>query len=58
MLKILLIVVAIGYVVWILVRLVASRQLGSGSSRPRVIGPDDDPDFLRGLDRPRKPEDD
>lgn len=58
MLKVLLIVVAIGFVVWTVVRLVASRQLGGGSSRPRVIGPDDDPDFLRGLDRPRKPEDD
>ena len=58
MLKILLIVVVIGFVVWALVRLVVSRQLGGGTSRPRVIGPDDDPDFLRGLDRPRKPEDD
>lgn len=59
MLKILLVVAVIAFVVWSLVRLAGSRGLGGGrSSRPRVIGPDDDPDFLRGLDRPRKPEDD
>ena len=58
MLKILLIVAVIAFVVWLLVRLVGKRTLGGGSPRPRVIGPDDDPDFLRGLDRPRKPEDD
>jgi len=57
MLKVLLIVAVISFVVWSLVRLVGKRTLG-GTSRPRVIGPDDDPDFLRGLDRPRKPEDD
>jgi len=60
MLKVLLVVAAIAFVVWVLVR-VSLRRLDGGSggtSRPRVIGPDDDPDFLRGLDRPRKPEDD
>lgn len=57
MLKVLLIVAVISFVVWSLVRLVGKRTLG-GTSRPRVIGPDDDPDFLRGLNRPRKPEDD
>ena len=40
-----------------LVRLSLRRLDGGGSSRPRVIGPDDDPDFLRGLDRPRDPDD-
>ena len=58
MLKVLLVVAVIAFVVWSLVRLVGKRTLGGGTSRPRVIGPDDDPDFLRGLDRPRKPEDD
>lgn len=59
MLKVLLIVAAIAFVVWVLVKLTLRRlDGGGGSSRPRVIGPDDDPDFLRGLDRPRKPEDD
>ncbi len=60
MLKVLLVVAAIAFVVWVVVRLGLRRLDGGsgGTSRPRVIGPDDDPDFLRGLDRPRKPEDD
>lgn len=59
MLKVLLVVAAIALVVWVLVRITLRRlDGGSGRSRPRVIGPDDDPDFLRGLGRPRKPEDD
>ena len=56
----LLVVAAIALVVWVMAKL-ALRRLdggGGGSSRPRVIGPDDDPDFLRGISRPRKPEDD
>lgn len=58
MLKVLLVVAAIALVVWVLVKLSLRRLDGGGTSRPRVIGPDDDPEFLRGLDRPRKPEDD
>ncbi|NYE36917.1 hypothetical protein F4692_002050 [Nocardioides cavernae] len=58
MLKVLLVVAAIAFVVWLLVKLTLRRLDGGSSSRPRVIGPDDDPDFLSGLDRPRKPEDD
>ncbi len=58
MLKVLLVVAAIAFVVWVLVRLTLRRLDGPAGSRPRFIGPDDDPDFLRGLDRPRKPEDD
>ena len=59
MLKVLLVVALIAVVVWFLVKLTLRRlDGGGGTSRPRVIGPDDDPDFLRGLDRPRKPEDD
>jgi len=57
---VLLVVAAIALVVWVMAKL-ALRRLdggGGGSSRPRVIGPDDDPDFLRGISRPRKPEDD
>jgi hypothetical protein len=34
-----------------------SAQPRPGSQRRRVIAPDDDPDFLRGLNRP-KPDDD
>lgn len=56
MLKVILAVVAIALVVWVVVRVLERRRLG-GTSQPRVIAPDDDPDFLRGLDR-RHPEDD
>ena len=55
MLKVLLVVAAIAVVVWLLVRLTLRRLDGGGGSRPRTLGPDDDPDFLRGLDRLRKP---
>lgn len=58
MLKVLLVVAVIAVVVWFLVRLALKRLDGGTASRPRVIGPDDDPDFLNGLDRPRDPEDD
>ncbi len=54
----LLVVAVIAFVVWTLVKLSLRRLDGGGTSRPRVIGPDDDPDFLRGISRPRKPEDD
>ncbi|MGK2866187.1 MAG: hypothetical protein ACSLFA_06025 [Mycobacterium sp.] len=39
-----LIVAGLVYLTWRLVRASANRP------RPRVIGPDDDPDFLRRLD--------
>jgi len=55
---VLLVVALIALVVWFLVKVTLRRLDGGSSSRPRVIGPDDDPDFLRGLDRPREPEDD
>ena len=55
MLKVLLVVAMIAVVVWFLVRLSLRRLDGGGGSRPRAVGPDDDPDFLRGLNRPRKP---
>ncbi len=52
-----MVVAAIAFVVWLLVKVALRRLDGPGGSRPRVIGPDDDPDFLRGLDRPRGPDD-
>ena len=60
MLKVLLVVAAIAVVVWVLVRLLLRRLDGGGGggSRPRTVGPDDDPDFLRGLGRKPKPDDD
>ncbi len=57
MLKILLLVAAIAFVVWMVVKLALRRLDGGATSRPRIVGPDDDPDFLRGLDRPRDPDD-
>lgn len=54
--KILLLVLLIGAVIYLVVRLVERRRVGPRPkpqrSDPRVTGPDDDPDFLRGLDRP------
>ena len=56
MLKVLLVVALIAVVVWVLVKLLLRRlDGGGGGSRPRTLGPDDDPDFLRGLDRKPKP---
>ncbi|MCF6380020.1 hypothetical protein L2K70_20590 [Nocardioides KLBMP 9356] len=58
MLKVLLVVALIAVVVWVLVKLMLRRLDGGGGeggSRPRTLGPDDDPDFLRGLDRKPKP---
>ena len=55
MLKVVLVVALIAFLVWALVKLMLRRLDGGGGSRPRTLGPDDDPDFLRGLDRPRKP---
>ena len=54
-----MVVAAIAFVVWVLGKLTLRRLDGPGGSRPRprVVGPDDDPDFLRGLDRPRDPDD-
>jgi hypothetical protein len=36
----------------------APRAAGPGAGQSRSMAPDDDPDFLRGLNRPRPPEDD
>ena len=62
MLKLLLFVILIAIVVYLTVRTIQRRGIGPAprrpSSPPRVLGPDDDPDFLRDLDRKRKhPED-
>lgn len=46
MLKVLVVVVALAFVIYGIVRLLQQR---GASPKPRVTGPDDDPDFLRGL---------
>ena len=65
MLRFLLVVILVALTVYLLTR-AAQRAGGPALPKrphrrqepPRVIGPDDDPDFLRDLDRKRKhPED-
>lgn len=54
--KFLLVVVALAVAIYLTIRVIERRKVGSRRSQPRteprVTGPDDDPDFLRGLDRP------
>ncbi len=65
MLKFLLVVILVAVAVYLTTRFLQERGLPSGPrprprrpEPPRVIGPDDDPDFLRDLERKRKhPED-
>lgn len=63
MLKFLLVVIVIAVVVYLTVRVIQRRGIAPQPARRpqpphRVVGPEDDPDFLRDLDRRRKhPED-
>lgn len=65
MLKFLLFVILVAIAVYLTVRAIQRRGVAPQVPRrprpqqpPRVVGPDDDPDFLRDLDRKRKhPED-
>jgi hypothetical protein len=60
--KAVLVVAVIALVIYLVIRLVerlaerrrGPRPPGGGRPAPRVSGPDDDPDFLRDLDRRRK----
>jgi len=61
--KFLLVVIVLGVLVYLLVRVIQRRGIAPASrrrpaTRPpeprRTIAPDDDPDFLRDLDRKRK----
>ncbi|MDN4171752.1 hypothetical protein QWY28_02240 [Nocardioides sp. SOB77] len=62
MLKLLLVVALFALATYVVVRLLERRgrrsaPRGRGGSRPpepRPLGPDDDPDFLRDLDRRRR----
>ena len=53
--KLLLLLVLLAVGIYLTVRVVQRRSLASPAPR-RPLGPDDDPDFLRGLDR--RPDDD
>ena len=64
MLKFLLVVILFAVAVYLTCRVIQRRGIAPAPRRaqaqppPRVMGPDDDPDFLRDLDRKRKhPED-
>ncbi len=61
--KFLLVVIVLGVLVYLLVRVIQRRGIAPASGRRpsppppkprRTIAPDDDPDFLRDLDRKRK----
>ena len=64
MLKVLLVVILVAVTIYLVTRAV-QRAGGAPTPKrpqrpapPRIIGPDDDPDFLRDLDRKRRhPED-
>jgi hypothetical protein len=64
-LKFLLVVILIAVAVYLTTRAIQRRGIAPApkprprrAEPPRVVGPDDDPDFLRDLDRKRKhPED-
>jgi hypothetical protein len=62
-LRFLLVVIILAVIVYYTVRAIQRRGIAPVSRRqpkppPRVMGPDDDPDFLRDLDRKRRhPED-
>ncbi|MEP9362407.1 hypothetical protein ABLE68_05535 [Nocardioides sp. CN2-186] len=63
MLKFLLVVILVAVAVYLTTRAIQRRGVAPAPKRkrpepPRFVGPDDDPDFLRDLDRKRKhPED-
>ena len=61
MLKFLLVVILVAVMVYLTVRVIQRRGIlppSRNSAPPRPLGPDDDPDFLRDLNRKRKhPED-
>lgn len=57
----LLVVAILAAVVYGVIRLILSSSGGTGSTParpPRPVAPDDDPDFLRDLDRKRRQRDD
>ena len=58
MLKVLVVVALLALAIYLLVRVVQRRGILDHRPGPRPLAPDDDPDFLRDLDRRRKhPED-
>ncbi len=58
MLKFLLVVILVAVMIYLTVRVIQRRGIAPPPRRPapppRPMGPDDDPDFLRDLDRKRR----
>jgi hypothetical protein len=57
--KVLLVVALLALAIYLVIRVIERRGVrrppdGGGRTEPRVTGPDDDPDFLRDLERRRK----
>lgn len=61
MLKVVIVVVILAVIVYAVVRMLLGNGPGPGRSPakpPRPLAPDDDPEFLRDLDRRRRQRDD
>ncbi|WP_204163692.1 hypothetical protein [Nocardioides solisilvae] len=64
MLKILIVVLLVALAIYAVTRLLEKRGRGNRpgprprQAPPRVMGPDDDPDFLRDLERKRRRQED
>ena len=58
MLKLLVVVVVLAVAIYVVIRQLQGGRPAAGPAGPppRPLGPDDDPDFLRDLDRKRKQE--
>jgi hypothetical protein len=57
-LKVLVVVALLALAIYLLVRVVQRRGILDHRPAPRPFAPDDDPDFLRDLDRKRRHPDD
>jgi hypothetical protein len=53
-LKFVVLLVLVAIIAWMIARLIIRRGLLDPGEEPRPFGPDDDPDFLRTLNRDRR----
>ena len=57
MLKFVVLLVLVAVAIWLLARVIIRRGILSPGDEEPPFGPDDDPDFLRTLDRRKRPRD-